>query len=280
MTRTACEICGRTEFGPLFGLDRRQIVRCRGCGYTFAAVYDETALAAYYRTDYYTSADDPRIREWISLNMPVWRGVARDILRLCPRPPCTLLDIGAGSGGFLLAMHEALPTLRIAAVESCPEARQHLRRQFSDISFPAEDVEEIARVAGKFDCITMLQCLEHVAEPGRLCRELKGLLAPGGLLLLTVPNRRSHEVLFGRAVASLCYREHTHLQFFAAGDVRRLLGAAGFTEVRRLAGFGGAQHRGIRAVLQYLLRQAGISTELRFAARLGREPEADSASGQ
>ena len=48
----------------------------------------------------------------------------------------------------------------------------------------------IEAVAGeRFDLVTSLEVIEHVADRARSSRGLAGALAPGGLLLLSTPNR-------------------------------------------------------------------------------------------
>jgi SAM-dependent methyltransferase len=112
----------------------------------------------------------------------------------------------------------------------------------------------------------MLQTLEHLRDPLAACRGALHCLRTGGLLFVTVPNRRSLAVWrHGRAAD--CYANGTHLQFFAKATLHRLLHAAGFLRARRLVGFGGGQHAAwLPALLQYSLRVACLSTELRFVA--------------
>lgn len=46
-----------------------------------------------------------------------------------------------------------------------------------------------------FDCITMLAVLEHVPEPAAMARRCAGLLAPGGRIVITVPDAKVDHIL-------------------------------------------------------------------------------------
>ncbi len=138
-----------------------------------------------------------------------------------------------------------------------------------DVSFVADRAEELELVAERFDVITMLQTLEHLAAPSLALRGALRCLNPGGLLFVTVPNRRSLAVL-RRGWRADCFANGTHLQFFSQASLRAVLRRTGFESVRRVVHFGGGQYVGrwSRAV-QYLVRWLGLATELRVVARPG-----------
>ncbi len=231
----------------------------------YANAYDLDQLEADYRKDYYRSADDPRIQKWIDMNARVWLGLVEDVRRA--REPVTkLLDIGAGTGGFLEAFHKASPQTSLAAVEASPEARENLRNRLPDFQFPVDTADAIADIDETYEVITLLQTLEHVFDPLTVCRQIHDLLTPGGVFLVTVPNRYSYRVLRRGTSETWCFSNSTHLQFFSSATLPHMLRLAGFKQVRRIKRFGGSEHTGLRAVAQYALRQLALSTELRFVA--------------
>jgi SAM-dependent methyltransferase len=246
-------------------LGHRTLAACTTCGHRFAQRWDAERLAAEYRAAYYAHADDPRIARWAQQHREEWASVVRQIRRLHPHA-ASLLDVGAGSGGFVQVAHELCPAWRTAAVEPAAAARATLRAQLPWLALPVERAEDLAGLPARYDVITILQTLEHLPDPAGVCRAARECLAPGGLLFVTVPNRRAADVL-RRGLRADCYENHTHLLFFASGGLRRLLVDAGCERVQRLAGFGGGPRRAWWFVLpQYGARLLGVSTERRLVA--------------
>ena len=261
-----CPVCSRTTWSTLDTLGHRTLARCTACDHEFVADFDATAIAAEYRAAYYADAADPRIAAWATTHRPVWDAIVDQLSVLHPTAR-HFLDVGAGRGGFLARLQARHPAAHLAAVESSTPAREALRRQMPDIVFVAEAAEDLPQCSRRFDVITMLQTLEHLTDPLAALRGALHCLQPGGLLFVTVPNRRSLAVLrHGRGAD--CYANGTHLHFFAASSLFALLRRAGFTGIHRHRHFGGGQtHSWLAKGAQYLLRACGWSTELRVVAR-------------
>jgi SAM-dependent methyltransferase len=93
--------------------------------------------------------------------------------------PASLLDIGCNTGRFL----NSLPnSIRKFGVEPSRRASAVAREVGIDIL--ADDVTGIPRDM-RFDCITLIDVIEHVPEPGKLLDQLIALLAPGGRLVIS-----------------------------------------------------------------------------------------------
>jgi 2-polyprenyl-3-methyl-5-hydroxy-6-metoxy-1,4-benzoquinol methylase len=264
-TLAACPVCGSAKSRPFLQSDHRTIVQCLGCGHGWATTFDAAELDRHYREDYYSSPEDPRIQSWIDNNMPVWRRLAAH-LHLVKSPIGSLLDVGAGTGGFLIAAHDTFPEIHFHAVESSAAAREHLRRRLPGLTFPVDDAEHLDQDGATYDAITLLQVLEHVANPLKLCRDIRGRMNPGGVFLLTIPNRHSYERIAKPIAQTYCFSNPTHLHFFSRRSAVLLLQKAGFERIVRMVNYDGSHWFSPRALAQWLLRRAAISTELRFAA--------------
>ena len=66
-------------------------------------------------------------------------------------------------------------------------ARAHAEGQRLAIDYRAAGVETLDDE--RFDLVTCMEVIEHVADPAAFVRGLARVLAPGGLLILSTPNR-------------------------------------------------------------------------------------------
>jgi 2-polyprenyl-6-hydroxyphenyl methylase/3-demethylubiquinone-9 3-methyltransferase len=98
-------------------------------------------------------------------------------------------DIGCGAG--LLAEPLARLGADMIAVDAAAEniavAKVHAQRQQLTIDYRHGGFEALA--GEKFDLVTSMEVIEHVAEPAAFVAGLADLLAPDGILILSTPNR-------------------------------------------------------------------------------------------
>ena len=170
---------------------------------------------------------------------PVRLGYIRDRLNQhwsldeCSRRPLegkTALDVGCGAG--LLAEPLARLGAKVTAIDAAPElievAREHAARQGLAIDYRAVAVEDID---GRFDLVTSLEVIEHVADPQAFVAALARRLAKGGLMILSTPNRTPWSKLLTITLAEGFGRiprgTHNYDQFIPPGRLEQMLAAAG-----------------------------------------------------
>jgi len=105
-------------------------------------------------------------------------------------PRCgRLLDVGCGTGNFLLAASEAGYTA--CGVELDPNAAQFAARHCAHSSVFPQSLEAFrSGNPGKiFDIVTFFEVLEHQADPSAFLQEVRECLRPRGFIALSVPNR-------------------------------------------------------------------------------------------
>lgn len=100
----------------------------------------------------------------------------------------TALDVGCGAGLLAepLARLGAAVTGIDAAAENIAVAQAHAEAAGLSIDYRAVGVEAIR---GRFDLVTSLEVIEHVADSAGFVRGLAENLDDGGLLILSTPNR-------------------------------------------------------------------------------------------
>ena len=100
----------------------------------------------------------------------------------------TALDVGCGAG--LLAEPLARIGAKVTAIDAAPElievAKAHAAGAGLAIDYRAIAVEDLT---GAYDLVTAMEVVEHVAEPKAFLASLAARLAPGGLMILSTPNR-------------------------------------------------------------------------------------------
>jgi len=128
----------------------------------------------------------PRLRH-IRATIDAHWGLEADTLR--PLAGRRAADVGCGAG--LLAEPLARMGAAVTAIDAAPEnvavAKLHADKQGLAIDYRAGGVEALA--GEQFDLVTSMEVIEHVAEPAAFVAELAGLLAPGGIMILSTPNR-------------------------------------------------------------------------------------------
>jgi 2-polyprenyl-6-hydroxyphenyl methylase/3-demethylubiquinone-9 3-methyltransferase len=100
-----------------------------------------------------------------------------------------VLDVGCGAGLLAepLARLGASVTALDAAGESISVARDHASRRGLAIDYRVGGVE--AAAGERFDLVTSMEVIEHVSDPAAFVRGLADAVAPGGLLVMSTPNR-------------------------------------------------------------------------------------------
>jgi len=151
----------------------------------------------------------------------------------CSRTPLegkSALDVGCGAG--LLAEPLARLGAKVTGIDAAPEviavAGEHARAMSLEIDYRAADVLD---VEGRYDLITCMEVVEHVADSAAFIAALGKRLAPDGLLVLSTPNATAWSKLMMITLAEGLGRipkgTHDFDKFIAPERMKVLLADAG-----------------------------------------------------
>jgi len=128
----------------------------------------------------------PRLRHIRATIDGHWGGGSTTIRPLAGK---RAVDVGCGAG--LLAEPLARMGAAVTAIDAAPEnvavARLHAEKQGLKIDYRAGGVEALR--GERFDLVTSMEVIEHVADPAAFVAGLAELLAPDGVMILSTPNR-------------------------------------------------------------------------------------------
>ena len=138
-----------------------------------------------------------------------------------------LLDFGCGGGKFLRRMHAlGWDVAGIDFSETSVRAVREAGLRVIQGTLPHPELPP-----GSFDVVTMRHALEHVPDPQAVLRAAREVLAPGGRLVIQVPNYDAWEVAyFGDAAVGLDLPRH--LTHFTPPTLAAMLERAGFRPIR------------------------------------------------
>lgn len=162
--------------------------------------------------------------------------IRTDVFHLVP-PQCKrVLEIGMGAGGTLAALKEARSISFSAGVELDEQAAAEARKNADEVLQGDVSQLDFPDHWKNFDLIFCLDILEHLVDPWHLVHRLHKLLAPGGVIVTSLPN-----VNYFRVSLPLVLRgewtlqdagvlDRTHLRFFVKGTAAELMTCSGLEQ--------------------------------------------------
>lgn len=221
-----CPLCGANDSREIFVKDGFSHVACNPCGFMYVSpVAKDHVIDEFYRREKSWAAvlENPTQVEFDRKKFAYGLDVA---LEHCPPEP-RVLDVGCGPGVFIDVAREL--GLETAGVELNQQNVADMRGR--GITVYDKPLDKCGLDEGLFDLIALWEVLEHIIEPRPLLAEIARLLAPGGVVLILVPNR---DALVTRLLQA---RSNTfvvsHVNFFNADSLSELARGCGLAELLR-----------------------------------------------
>lgn len=153
------------------------------------------------------------------------------------------LDIGCGGG--LVTEPLCRMGASVTGVDAGPEniriAKAHAKTEGLTIDYQATTAEALADAGQKYDLVTALEIVEHVADVPLFLQSCAELVKPGGMLIVSTLNRTPKSFMLGIVAAEYILRwlptgTHNWKKFLKPSEIATPLTAAGLkvTDVRGL----------------------------------------------
>jgi len=219
-----CYLCSSTHFKPRKGQVRDnpelEILECQSCG--LVTLNSLKHIRANHYEDSGMHGEEPGSMEsW--LNATLADDQRRFEMLRSSLPNKKVLDFGCGNGGFLLRANNL--AAEVTGVELEKRVQEHWQGKLS--IFP-----NIYSAGGGYDLITSFHVIEHLADPRTVLKELAGIMAVKGRIVVEVPN--SEDVLLtlydSDAFQSFTYWSQ-HLFLFNVETLKTLARQAGLKVV-------------------------------------------------
>ena len=176
-------------------------------------------------------------------------------------PGSRVLDVGCGAG----LASEALARLghAVLGIDAAPEvvavARAHAEAEGVAVQYRLGAAEDLVAEPARFQAITALEVIEHVADPRAFLRSAAALLEPGGRVFVSTLNRTARSLAVAKLGAEYIARllpvgTHDWSRFVTPAELGAHAAAAGL----RLVATAGMSYE-LRARRWALSRDLGIN---------------------
>jgi len=223
-TKLECPSCGRSESTPVFqSSNGYPIVRCSNCRLVFTDMRNAPPPSELYPAFDQSDSGVPKVmRSSLGVFTRQREGVVRNL-----KPQGRLLDFGCGSGAFATWMSQA--GYDTVGLEPFSLGRPV---EGDRLLLIREPLESAAPKLGRFDVITLWQVLEHLTRPTEVLKTLSQLLAPGGVVIVSVPNFQSWQSRLFRG-SWFHLDPPRHIVHFEADTLENCLRDAGLVTTKR-----------------------------------------------
>lgn len=229
-----CNLCNSDSTRKLMSIKGFNIVKCRNCGLSYVnprlkerklhKIYDKKyfsneafdgAKTAFYGYGKYLEEEDC-IKATFKRRLKV-------INRLSGKG--RLLDIGCAFGFFLeLARDNGW---KVQGLEISEYAYTYAKNVLK-LPVMNKTLEKAKFKSSSFDVVTIFDVIEHLPDPKSTLKEIRRVLKPNGLVVITTPN-------IGSITAKILWknweevrRVREHIYFFSKNTLKKILESLGF----------------------------------------------------
>lgn len=167
---------------------------------------------------------------------PAGEGTAARVCRLAGEGK-RVLELGCAAGAMSAVLKQHY-RCTVTGVEYDPKAARAAAEHCESLVVASLDEPDWAVQVphGSFDTVIAADVLEHLRDPEGCLRQIRGLLAADGKVVISVPNLAHSGVLAALLCDDFQYAEiglldRTHIHFFTATTLKRMLQRCGYEVV-------------------------------------------------
>lgn len=223
-----CPICKATVFTDFLKCEDYtvshetfQLVKCSTCNFVFTNPRPDAAeIIKYYQSEDYISHSNTSKGLFNFAYQQVRKFAVNGKVKMIEElnaPQKSILDYGCGTGEFLNAMSQQ--GWKSKGLEPSLQAREMAIKNYSLIIKDSSELNSFSN--NEFGIITLWHVLEHVHQLTETINNLKRIVAPGGSLIIAVPNREASDAQYYKEYWA-AYDVPRHLYHFTKQNITRL----------------------------------------------------------
>lgn len=164
----------------------------------------------------------------------------REMLPFVPEKAKVILELGCGEGEFAANL-KSERQVHVTGIEPFAAAAQAANSRLDRVLSVDANAGVLELQGLQFDCIVCNDVLEHLPDPWDTLKRLRSLMAPGGVLVASLPNMRFMPVLKDLVLkgnwnyVDQGVMDRTHLRFFTRKSMCVLFQESGY-QVTKIQG--------------------------------------------
>jgi trans-aconitate methyltransferase len=156
-----------------------------------------------------------------------------DVFEMVPPQARAILDVGCSNGALGASLRHAVAGRQVWGVELDPDFAAQANQQLDGaVCADVSCLDWTSLWPGQqFDCIVFADVLEHLPDPAATLQAARQRLAPGGCMVVSLPNIRHLSALRAIYLGGRFPQrdrgifDRTHLRWFTLADAYALMGA-------------------------------------------------------
>ena len=234
-----CNLCGSKECMKLYTIEKSgykfQIVKCQKCGLVFQNPrIKEIDIEKIYDKDYFHAKGFDRDYCVEAKKFDKFE-IAKDVRRIniierfCKKGK--MLEIGCAYGKFLYEAEKL--GWKVYGLDISPYAVRFAGKYYK-LDVKVGTLDTVKYPSNFFDCIVMIEVIEHLTDPKKTLKEINRILKLNGLIVIQTSNVDS--LISKIKGPKWGYYNFGHLYLFSRKTLKRYLNDAGFELVKGFFG--------------------------------------------